>query len=108
MCSLFNVSDKCSLKGVYTRSVMSKEKGNAAQTKYMFVVARTVGPLYHTIPVTAVQSGHTPAHTYKCALPLHTTMGLLHHSPKSHRLSMERKRKKNSFKTSKKENISAR
>jgi len=47
---------------------MSKEKGNAAQTKYKFVVARAVGALYHTTPVTAVRSGHSPAHTYKCAL----------------------------------------
>jgi len=47
---------------------MSKEKGNTAQTRYKFVVARTVGALYHTTPVAAGQSGHSPADTYKCAL----------------------------------------
>ena len=59
------------------RRVMCRER-NAAQTKIQFAAAtRTVGSLSQT-QITVARHGDNPAHTHKCALTLHATMGLHH------------------------------
>jgi len=69
MCSIFDVYDNCVRKGVSARSarcVMYGER-NAAQTRYsLWWPAQWA--LYHTTPATALRSGHSTAHTCKCAL----------------------------------------
>jgi len=82
MCSIFDVYDKCVRKGVKNDckgdQVMMNRERNAAQTRYsLWWPAQWA--LYHTTPVTAARSGHSPAHTHKCALTQHTAIGLLHH-----------------------------
>ena len=55
------------LKVCIGKDKMMIHRKEHSSDKIQFVVTHTVGSL-HTTPVTAAQSGYSPAHMYKCAL----------------------------------------
>jgi len=68
MCSIFDVNHKCVRKGVECDKRVMYRKRNAAQTNTVCGGHSHSGLSTTQTPVTAARSGHTPAHTYKCAL----------------------------------------